>query len=169
MNARGEHERGASLVEFALIAPLLLLMLFGVIEFARLAHGFTTVWSAAREGARYATTVGDSNGVNGPNYLDCDAIAEVALDKVVGMTLSTGDVDIVYSDLTGTAVADCDLATPLPAPSPSGSTDIDNGFTIGVTVNGSFNAIVPVTSSFLDDIDLSSTQTRSIFKGVVGE
>jgi Flp pilus assembly protein TadG len=155
------------LVEFALIAPLLFLLLFGVVEFARLAHGFTTVWSAAREGARFATTVDDSDGL--PNYLDCDQIVEAALAKVVGMTLSTGDVEITYSDLAGTAVADCDSATPLPEPSPTGSVDIDSGFTIAVTVNGAFNAVVPVTSAFLDDIDLTSTQIRSIFKGVVGE
>jgi Flp pilus assembly protein TadG len=145
------------LVEFALIAPLLFLLLFGIVEFARLAHGFTTVWSAAREGARL------------PNYLDCDQIIETALAKVVGMTLSTGDVEITYSDLTGTPVADCDTTSPLPAPSDTASVAIDNGFTIAVTVNGTFDAIVPVTSSFLDGIDLSSTQIRSIFKGVVGE
>jgi hypothetical protein len=57
----------------------------------------------------------------------------------------------------------------LPAPSDTTSVAIDNGFTIAVTVNGTFDAIVPVTSSFLDGIDLSSTQIRSIFKGVVGE
>jgi Flp pilus assembly protein TadG len=157
------------LVEFALIAPLLFLLLFGVVEFARLAHGFTTVWSAAREGARYATTVGDTDSDGLPNYLDCDQIAETALAKVVGMSLSTGDVDITFSDLGGTAVADCDPSSPLPAPSPTGSTDIDNGFTIDVTVNGTFDAIVPVTSAVLDGIDLTSSQTRSIFKGVVGE
>jgi Flp pilus assembly protein TadG len=155
------------LVEFALIAPLLFLLLFGIVEFARLAHGFTTVWSAAREGARFATTVDDSDGL--PNYLDCDQIIETALAKVVGMTLSTGDVEITYSDLTGTPVADCDTTSPLPAPSDTTSVAIDNGFTIAVTVNGTFDAIVPVTSSFLDGIDLSSTQIRSIFKGVVGE
>ena len=170
LDRHGENERGASLVEFALIAPLLFLLLFGVIEFARLGHGFTTVWTAAREGARYATTVGDSDGANGPNYLDCDAIVATALAKVVGMTLSAGDVEIVYSNLTGTPVADCDDGdATLPRPTPGGSADIDNGFTIAVTVNGAFNAIVPVTSSFLDGIDLTSNQTRSIFKGVISD
>ncbi len=165
----GAKDGGASLVEFALVAPLLLLLLFGVIEFARVAHGFTTVWTAAREGARYATTVGDSDGVNGPNYLDCAAIADAALGKVVGMSLSTGDVSITFGDLSGMPVADCDPASPLPFPFPTGSVDIDNGFSITVEVAGTFNAIVPVTSSFLDGIDLTSSQTRSIFKGVVGE
>ena len=163
------NELGASLVEFALVAPLLFLLLFGVIEFARLGHGFTTVWTAAREGARYATTVGDSDSDGLPNYLDCASITEAALANVVGMSLATSDVSITFSDLTGAPVADCDPATPLPAPSPSGSTDIDNGFGIEVQVAGTFNAIVPVLSSFLDGIDLTSAQNRSVFKGVVGE
>jgi Flp pilus assembly protein TadG len=162
-------DRGGTLVEFALVAPLLFLLLFGVIEFARVGHGFNTVWTAAREGARYATTVGDDDSDGLPNYLDCDSIEEAALAKVVGMSLDTGAVDIVFFDLTGIAVADCDPASPLPFPSPTGSTDIDNGFTIEVEVSGTFNAIVPVISTFLDGIELTSSQTRSIFKGVVGE
>ena len=169
MNRGRGNELGASLVEFALVAPLLFLLLFGVIEFARLGHGFTTVWTAAREGARYATTVGDNDSDGLPNYLDCDSITEAALDKIVGMSLATSDVSITFSDLTGAPVADCDPATLLPAPSPSGSTDIDNGFGIEVQVAGTFNAIVPVLSSFLDGIDLTSAQNRSVFKGVVGE
>lgn len=150
-----------------MVAPLLFLLLFGVIEFARVAHGFTTVWTAAREGSRYATTVGDSDGDGLPNYIDCDAIVAIALEKVVGMSIGTGAVHITYSDLAGTPVADCQ-AGGLPAPGP-GSVDIDNAFTIEVEVVGSFNAIVPVTSAVLDGIELDSTQTRSIFKGVVGE
>jgi len=163
------REDGASLVEFAVVAPLLFLLLFGVIEFARVGHGFNTVWTAAREGARYATTVGDDDSDGLPNYLDCDSIEEAAMAKVVGMSLDPGAVSIVFSDLTGAPVADCDAASPLPYPSPMGSTDIDNGFTIEVEVAGTFNAIVPIISTFLDGIELTSSQTRSIFKGVVGE
>ena len=162
-------DRGGTLVEFALVAPLLFLLLFGVIEFARVGHGFNTVWTAAREGARYATTVGNDDGDPFPNYLDCDSIEEAALAKVVGMSLDTGAVDIRFYDLTGAPVADCDPASPLPYPAPAGSANIDNGFTIEVEVSGTFNAIVPVISTFLDGIDLTSSQTRSIFKGVVGE
>jgi Flp pilus assembly protein TadG len=161
LSAKVGRDHGASLVEFAVVAPLLFLLLFGVIEFARVGHGFNTVWTAAREGARYATTVGDDDSDGLPNYLDCDSIEEAALAKVVGMSLDASAVAITYRDLTGADVADCALASPL--------VDIDNGFTIEVEVSGTFNAIVPVISIFLDGIDLTSSQTRSIFKGVVGE
>lgn len=159
-------DRGANLVEFALIAPLLFLLLFGVIEFARLIHGFTTVWTAAREGARYATTVGDTDSDTVPNYLDCQAMTDVAVAKVAGTSLDSGDITVRYLDTGGAEVADCDTNEPAPA---SGGNDIDNGFNIEVTATASFDAVVPLLSVFLDGIDLSSTQTRTIFKGVVGE
>jgi hypothetical protein len=48
--------RGQSLVEFALILPILLLLTLGVIEGARLAWAFITVQEAAREATRYAVS-----------------------------------------------------------------------------------------------------------------
>ncbi len=48
------RDRGANLVEFALLAPLLFLVLFGVIEFAWLFSQNLDVRHGAREGARLA-------------------------------------------------------------------------------------------------------------------
>ena len=50
------RSKGQSLVEFALILPLLLLLLLGVIEGARLAWSYITVQESAREAARYAVS-----------------------------------------------------------------------------------------------------------------
>ena len=47
-------DAGASLVEFALIAPFLLLLLMGIIEFGFLFGQSNEVRHAAREGAHYA-------------------------------------------------------------------------------------------------------------------
>ncbi len=47
-------ERGASAVEFALILPVLLLVLFGLIEFGSLYHDYLAITHATREGARMA-------------------------------------------------------------------------------------------------------------------
>ena len=163
---RSGRDRGANLVEFAVIAPFLFLMLFGVVEMARLVHGFTTVWSGAREGARYATAIGDADGNGTPNYLDCDAIVAAAVAKVAGMDIDAGDISVTYFDLSGTPVADCDVNPPAPA---AGGANIDSGFTVEVEASSTFDAVVPVLSSFIDGIDLTSRQTRSIFWGVVGE
>ncbi|MCX8067459.1 MAG: pilus assembly protein [Anaerolineae bacterium] len=47
------HERGQGLVEFALIASLLLLFLLGILDFGRAFLVYTSLFNAAREGARW--------------------------------------------------------------------------------------------------------------------
>jgi len=46
-------ERGAAAVEFALVLPVLVLLLFGVIEFGLLMFNKAVLTNAAREGARF--------------------------------------------------------------------------------------------------------------------
>lgn len=54
---------GQSLVEFALILPLLIMLILGMVEFGWILNGQITLTSAAREGARTAIiyeTAGDA-------------------------------------------------------------------------------------------------------------
>ena len=51
-------DKGAELVEFALVFPLLLLVLFGIMDFGLLFQRYETVTNAAREGARIAVLNG---------------------------------------------------------------------------------------------------------------
>ena len=51
-------ERGAELVEFALVMPLLLILIGGITDFARLFFSYEIVTNAAREGARLASLPG---------------------------------------------------------------------------------------------------------------
>jgi Flp pilus assembly protein TadG len=46
------HRSGQAVVEFALIAPILLLIIFGLVDFARGWSAHHTIADAAREGAR---------------------------------------------------------------------------------------------------------------------
>ncbi|MCS6836035.1 MAG: pilus assembly protein [Anaerolineae bacterium] len=50
------HRRGQTLAEFAISLPILLILLFGVIEFGRLFQSWVTIQNAARQAARYAIT-----------------------------------------------------------------------------------------------------------------
>jgi len=47
------RERGASTVEFAVVLPLLLLLVFGIIEFGVFLYDKAVITNASREGARY--------------------------------------------------------------------------------------------------------------------
>lgn len=57
------RDAGASMAEFAIIAPVLIMLLFGAVEFGIAFNRAQAVEAAAREGARLAslqtTTVGD--------------------------------------------------------------------------------------------------------------
>jgi hypothetical protein len=53
---RDRRARGQTLFEFAFTLPLLLILIFGVIEFGRLFQSWVTIQNAAREATRYATT-----------------------------------------------------------------------------------------------------------------
>ena len=57
------NEEGAAAVEFALIASLLFVVLFGIIEFGRLFNELEVLNSAAREGARVAAVRGTADEV----------------------------------------------------------------------------------------------------------
>jgi Flp pilus assembly protein TadG len=70
IHARPRHERrerGQSLVELALILPILLLLLVGIIEIGRFAYYSILVANAARAGAQYGAqtliTSADANGI----------------------------------------------------------------------------------------------------------
>ena len=46
-------EEGAAVVEFALVMPILALIIFGIIDFGRAFYTVNNIISAVREGARY--------------------------------------------------------------------------------------------------------------------
>jgi len=81
------RQRGAALVEFALVSGLLCLLLFGIIEMGLLFGDQALVGAAAREAARSAA-VGDqvgtarSHGISGGAGLPLSA-ANVVLEKSV--------------------------------------------------------------------------------------
>ena len=57
------RDRGAAAVEFALLLPVLLLLVFGIIDFGRALNAQITLTQAAREGARLAA-LGEPNVVS---------------------------------------------------------------------------------------------------------
>ncbi|NMP24434.1 TadE/TadG family type IV pilus assembly protein [Sulfobacillus harzensis] len=53
------RKEGQALVEFALVAPLLLILLYGIIQFGLIFYGFITIQQAAKIGVR-AASLGES-------------------------------------------------------------------------------------------------------------
>ena len=79
-------ERGDGLVEFALILPVLLLILFSILDLGRAVYAFHVVANCAREGARFATV---SSG-------DPADIAAVVQAAAVGLDLTQLTATVTY-------------------------------------------------------------------------
>jgi Flp pilus assembly protein TadG len=61
-----KDQKGAAIVEFALILPLLLILLFGIIEISLLLYNKAMITNASREGARTGIVFDfDDNGTPG--------------------------------------------------------------------------------------------------------
>ncbi|SDF01925.1 TadE/TadG family type IV pilus assembly protein [Sporolituus thermophilus] len=58
-----KNHRGQTLVELALVLPVVVLLLAGMMEFGRVFHEYLVVTAAAREGARIAAVGGSDAAV----------------------------------------------------------------------------------------------------------
>jgi len=67
---RGRRERGQSLVEFAVLVPLFMLILIGMLEFGLMFNHDLTLQYASREGARVGSALGCGANSNSPT---CDS------------------------------------------------------------------------------------------------
>jgi hypothetical protein len=70
-----KKQRGQSLMEFALMIPVLMLVAMGIFDLGRVIYYYSTITNAAREGARYGAV----------NHCDEAGIQARAHDMAVGL------------------------------------------------------------------------------------
>ncbi len=68
---RLKGSRGQSLAEFAIVAPIFFLALFGIVDFSRMVQSYVTMQHSAREGVRYAVTGRSDCSAATPSRLTC--------------------------------------------------------------------------------------------------
>ena len=59
-----KDKKGQSLIEFALVLPILLLVLLGIMEFGRMIMAVNVLNQAAREGARIGAVTSDADSLD---------------------------------------------------------------------------------------------------------
>ena len=99
-NQQSARERGASLVEFALVLPLFLLLIGGMVDLGRAFYTEVMLTNAAREGARsamYSTTADNAdarataalaNGVKDPSISVTPCAQNAGSDATATVTVS---------------------------------------------------------------------------------
>lgn len=99
-----KSERGAALIEFAIVSTVFLTLLFSVVEFGRLYWTHNALRDAARRGTRYATVrKNDAAGIQAVKnlvvYGDPNANPATAIPVAPGLT--TNNVTVQYQNYNG--------------------------------------------------------------------
>ena len=146
------HRKGQGLVEFALVMPIFLTLIMGIVEFSRLMIIYTGAATASREAARYGASVGLSpSGIE--HYRDCAGIRDTA-KRISGLApIQDGDITIQYDNpSTGFFEASCPPSK------------FELGDRIVVQVNLSFDPIVPLIN--VPPIPISSETKRTVLRDI---
>ncbi len=107
---RGKAEGGQSLVEFAFVLPIFLLVLFAIVDFSMAFHAWITVTNSAREGARLGAVRADAADIEQRVRDTSDTLDQA--DLTVTVTNAEGDpgdsviVDVSYAYSLITPMAD---------------------------------------------------------------
>ena len=165
--------KAQAMVEFALVLPILLFVIYGLLEAGRLLFIFASVNTASRQAARYGSAIGmvdtDGDGTfDVPHYEDCAGITAAANNVAfiapftnvnitydAGLNASGNPDPIIYSGNT----LDIDPANGNRCPSLPAGTVVD-GNRVSVYVSAVFNPILPLVP--LGPMTIESSASRTI-------
>lgn len=104
MSGWTKTERGAQLLELAILTPFLVLVLLGSTDFARVAYHAITLANAARAGAQFATF----SPAAALNTAGIKAAAELEAENIGAITVAS---NLYCRCPTGTTVVSCTVGT----------------------------------------------------------
>jgi Flp pilus assembly protein TadG len=152
-----KKSKAQAMVEFAIALPVLMLLLYGLLEAGRLLFMYSTVVTASRQAVRYGSATGQ-NTSGTPRYQDCAGIRASA--QRVAYLGPFDSVTIQHDSGPSTsATTYCSGATDTWKPSDS------NADRISVTVSEQFQPIVPKIVPFLTRT-ITATSARTILVSV---
>ncbi len=145
--------RGQAMAEFAIALPVLLFMLFGIMEFGRLVFTYVLVTNASRDAVRYASAYG--RGDDGYlKYKDCAGIKQAATQSAY--IASVTSITITYdSGPNGTSKGSCTASS-----GEDSTVSVSSGDRVIVTVTAHYSRIVKLLP--IPDRDITSKSARTI-------
>ncbi|HEX2906005.1 MAG TPA: TadE/TadG family type IV pilus assembly protein [Phototrophicaceae bacterium] len=142
--------KGQALVEFALIAPILLFVVMGILDFGRVLFAYAMASNSLRTALRSAEVLGYESV---PTYLDCVGMDEIAR-KV--FFINDQNIQIQYAKPDGTVI-DCAAMTP---------DNLDNGDMLQIQTQVTINFITPIANRLVPSLNLHFAGERTIVKEI---
>src|SRR2546429_3101612 len=137
LGALHRDQRGTALVEFALLAPLLFLLLFGIVDFGRALDYYNQVTQLAGQGARAAVVNRNPDGtaITSGSSLQNQLVTQFTAQP----ELKNGEVVCIVG--------------PLP-------TNVGDPVTVKVSYQFHFLPLIGLAGSALGGLNLSATETQ---------
>ncbi len=157
---RNTKAQGA--VEFALVLPVLLLLLLGLIETGRLIFNYSAVTNAAREATRYGSATGLNENGN-YRFADCDEIINAAVSVGFLDTVRPENVIVTFDSGPGTAVlGGCPGSGSSALPDTS---SVQTGTRIVVEIESPFDTFIPGLLPY-QGMNIRAESSRTIIRSV---
>lgn len=150
-SSRG-RDRGQGLVEFALILPVLLIVLLGIVDFGRAIYAYNTLSNAARAGVRVAIVNQNPAGLgcasgNGSAPADSTMVSPQDCAQQAAVVLPGTTATVTYRTIDDTAAC----------------SPVQVGCLAVVTTTYTFRLITPIISNIVgNNIVLSSTSKQPV-------
>jgi hypothetical protein len=136
------------LVEFALVIPILLLLMMGIIDFGRLMFALVSISNASREASRYASVPGAGDTVQ---HIDCDGIVSIARGAAFLFELES--VTVEY-ERDGSVYATCE--------SPPSADALELGDRVVISTDATISLLTPAINQIVPSIPVSFKSARTI-------
>jgi len=137
-----QEDKGQSLVEFALVLPIFLLLIFGLIDLGRGVFAYNAIQNAAREGVRVAIV--DQN---------VDVVTAEVQQHAIGLGLDSSNVTLSFLE-PDTMTVPC-------------NTPIAISCEVEILVDYTFTPATPIIGNLVGDIDMSAASRQPVERSYV--
>jgi hypothetical protein len=128
--AKPRHRRGSAVVEAAVVLPIIVLFLLGILEYGRYVMTLQVLTNAAREGGRYALAHTEPVTIQGTTYGNATSdVTNIVNQFSAGQKLTGQTIQVYASDTFGNNQGPW--------------TDAGVGDSICVRISGTYNFIIP--------------------------
>ena len=157
MKTKSYARQAQAIVEFAIVLPILLVVLIGIFEVGRYVFIYSAVTNASRNASRYASAVGYEETGTHLKYIYCDGIKNAAIESAYLMRPTDLTVTVSYGgtppDTNSKGYCDAVGGDDM-------DIDVDTGDRVTVVVTANYKPVlnlVPITSQ-----TITSTSSRTI-------
>jgi hypothetical protein len=158
LRGRKRRERhGQTLVEFALILPIFILLLVGIFDFGRAIYAYNTISNASREAVRVGIVDQSCN------IIGTEAQNRAGLDLVWGPTVlqpcgpAGSDISVRFLNSDGSTPSGTDRCL-----EPNVTPGVGIGCLVEVTVRYQYNAATPIISNLVGTLNLTASTRQAV-------